>query len=699
MNMNAPYWRPDPYNSPENLTPLSRPAPQHLAPWQLVIERTMRALIQQLVSTDPNAVNASYAALSQNNYMNPMWVRAVESAIEIANYIMQTGQTQQPSQAASAGAELSIKLFVFSEIQKNPQIVPYCNPMVYQDLQQGAQYASQIAVAIDQAEMQYRQRMQPAPQGQMAGGYAIPAAQPQMGGFTRDQHIMAAAYTAPAPRSTGTQWEPIVGSNRAQQPQQVQQVAMPGSTMRLSPGGKVPPVATPTPAPVADPFQAEWAAVDLAPGRVTTETFDGKTDTFMGGFVSSRQPAAALPEAPMAVPQAEMPVNDNNPDEIVWSPGDTIFIPMFDNKTHYLDESGNLRKRPMDYNAHQLNPELRVNDTSQGIKRPMQIEAAPLDTGDDTVEQPVTETIELEETLVLDDVVVGTSVEAAIEIIGELHNITSGNRAVEFAVLEAKPFVISNQAKEDFRLNCSGLFTSSPAKSVSALVAEINKTAAYNERLFRYLERLATGVINDVLASGLGLSGEGRGFIDSFLEDWMGLPAYLRENYGEAYFDALRKASPLIIQRIAVLADPELEEHYLRFTTGSLEHITNSGIKLRGGELELMDTKAITAQRRQDLANEDRKTALNNTVLLLNLTRVVVLPMSSKDLQLNMNADGPSTLSEEVTPGIYRCVNGVYSRSASTRLPASNICISDWTGDRLYINPVYLGDPDLYSLS
>lgn len=696
MNMNSPYWRPDPFNSPESPTPLSRPVPPQLAQWQLVAERCMRALIQQLVSQDPNGVNAAYTALSGNNFMNPLWARAVESALEIADYILQTGQAQQPSQAVQGGAELSIKLFVFNEIQKFPQIRQYCNPMVLQDLQQGAQCATNIAAAIDRAEQQYRTQMQP--QSQMAGGYPIGGNQQQMYGYNHNQMVTAAAYSTPPSRATGSQWDPIVGSNRQPQQQQaVQQMSMPGTSVRLSPGGKVP--QAPVAAPAPDPFKNEWNEVTLEPGRVTTQAFDGKTDTFIGGFVSSRQPASALPEAPVAAPQFEAAKVNSNPDEIVWRPGDTIYIPMFNDKTHYLDESGNLRKRPMEYNAHQLDPALRTTDTSAGIKRPMQIEAAPLDTGDDTESTPATEIVELEETLVIDDVVVGTSVDAAIEIIGELHNITGGNRAIEFAVLEAKPFVIGNQAKEDFRLNCAGLFTSSPAKSVSALVTEINKVAAYNDRLFRYLEKLATQVVNDVLASGLGLVGEGGGFITSFLEDWMELPAYLRENYGEAHFEALRKASPAIIQRIAVLADPQLEEHYLRFTTGSLEHITNSGIKLKGGELELMDTKAITAQRRQDLANEERKTTLNNTVLLLNLTRVVVLPVSSHDLSLNINEDGPSILSEEMTPDVYHCVNGVYSRSVSSRLPASSVCLSDWAGDRLYINPVYLGDPDLYSLS
>lgn len=692
--MNMPYWRPDPYNCPESLSVLTRPAPHQLAQWQLVAERTMRAVIQQLVSQDPNGVNAAYGALSHNNFVNPLWVRAVESALEIADYIMQTGQAQQPSQAVQGGAELSIKLFVFNEIQKFPQIQQYCNPMVLQDLQQSAQCASNIALAIDRAEQQYRQQMQP--QNQMAGGYPIGGNQP-MQGFTRNQMVMASAFSAPPSRATGSQWDPIVGSNRQPQHQPAQQMSMPGSSVRLSPGGKVPPA--PVAAPVPDPFKDEWNEVTLEPGRVSTQTFDGKTDTFMSGFVSTRQPASALPETTASIPQAAATAVDNNPDEIVWRPGDTIGIPMFNSKTHYLDESGNLRKRQMEYNAHQLDPALRTTDTTAGIKRPMQIEAAPLDTGDDADEAPATEIVVLEETLVLDDVVVGTSVDAAIEIIGELHNITAGNRAIEFAVLEAKPFVIGNRAKEDFRLNCAGLFTTSPAKSVSALVTEINKVAAYNDRLFRYLEQLATHVVNDVLASGLGLSGDGVGFITSFLEDWMNLPSYLRENYGEAYFEALRKASPAIIQRIAVLADPELEEHYLRFTTGSLEHITNSGIKLKGGELELMDSKAVVAQRRQDLANEDRKTALNNTVLLLNLTRVVVLPIGSKDLALNINEEGPSILSEEMTPDIYRCVNDVYGRSVSSRLPASGVCLSDCTGDRLYINPVYLGDPDMYGLS
>lgn len=680
--INTAYWRQDPMNQQGQVVPIQN-LPQHQAQWQPAAEAIMRTVLQQYAQSGDHLGIHSFNTYSQSNYMNQMWASAVRATLEVTEFLLASQQVRDVMTALQTAGPLMMKMYMYRELVKYPQLQPYVQPQVVQDVQVAAQQAEAIAQQID---MLQRQRQFQTPGVGMAPMMAPAPAVPGFGNMMPQQTM---------------QWAPVVGGTAA--PVSAVPVAPVGGMVggRLSTPGVVPKAAPAPAAPVAPapfsigqppkgrPTEDHWMELTMGDNGADAVNQHGETKTFMSGFASTTKEITPAPvPAPTPVP---VPKRSTNTDLIVWRVGDTPLRPCFHRTTHYLDEDGNIREKPMnDYNAHQLNLALqKINPASEGVFLKTELSTAPL-VDDEAAEEEVNDAIVVNEPKVLDAVVVCDDLDVATEMLGALHSVPNMNVPLEFTSVSAMPFIVSN--REHLRQSCPNLFIGAGACTMTEIHRQIEEVITYSQRLHYTLNQLATRVVNETVTAGLGLSLT----IDSFLTDWAELAAHIRESYPEL-FDAFLAAQKTMYKRIAILADPSLESHYLRFTSGSLELLTNSGILVKDHTVVLQDSKSQTAVRKEQLADEHRKALIDNTVVMLNTHYVAMLPMSSEDLDLDLGGTEPAIISRATTSVLYEYIDSVFKRSFNDRLPATDVCLVDWNGQRLYLNETFF-DEGVYAV-
>jgi hypothetical protein len=335
-----------------------------------------------------------------------------------------------------------------------------------------------------------------------------------------------------------------------------------------------------------------------------------------------------------------------------------------------------------DYNAHQLNTALQKIDPSAGVFMKRELDMAPLD---DDEEEEVKDEVRVGEPIILESAVLCDDLDLACEVLGAIHNVGSSNTPVEFTAVSAMPFFVGNRA--GLRECCPNLFIGSEVCSMRELHRQLQEAMQYNQRLYYTLNRLATRVLNETLTTGLGI----RLTVDDFTGDWPEVPDYIRSNYSELY-DAFIESQRTMYKRIAILADSALESHYLRFTAGSLEQLTNSGILVKDHTVVLQDSKSQTAIRKEQLSDDHRKQIIDNTVVMLNTHYVSLLPLSSDDLDIDLGGEEPAIITRAVTSALHGYIEALYKRSKNDRLPATDVCLVDWNGQRLYLNETFFDD-------
>lgn len=656
IQLDGRYWRQNPYAGEEVLYQIPD-FPQRFDNVRDPIERIARDQLQQ--GAQLNLLRTYlYNQMSYNNYANDNWFAMIASIGQLLEVDLVAYGVPVNDATIRDTVKRVIEMFLCGAYLREPQFQNWLSVQEKNALAPLLRERDQIIQAVEtfyarMSQPQYQQasygnqnRQYDQLAGQQGGwgnqgGYQQPQ---QRGG---DLGMRRTPSLEPAPQSNPAMRDAYeIAANRLVE----NTYGRNGSMDVRRPGGGGSDLSRVTSKP-KDQF-GNVESLTISPTDGVTYQRGGDTVNFEDYFEARDPRQHQQPDAPMAVPNAGVSVSDSGRFAMI----DVAGIPrpiVYNRFTHRITENGEI---VMQYENHELDKSLLVPEASV---RTLPIYPNAQDIPENQTEaRPDVAYLDDSKVLRLSEPLYNMELDTAFQSVVFTSSADIKNQVVHFVHMSTDSVLVGD--RDQFFKEFADLCVGSQEYDITNILNLLERTEAYGYGLFRKLDRRATEAVNEVLSKQLGLKGLK---IESFVEDFRELPAYLSSNpnYGPSWVSRLENALGTIHTAICCILTEEFANTVVDRNAVAICHTDPSGL------LWNPETKMYRIPTREELdAISERKQAveeevgiLDGLVQLVSTDYCVLVPTLLQNLGLKLEKNEATMIVPSVTPELADFVNGI----------------------------------------
>lgn len=625
-----------------------------VAPLQELVERTLRAQLQAPFvgqNQQPSRFRVMlYQVMSSNRYCNQDYFRLVGNTLARvhAAFIAQGSNPQQ-----------SIPVFVPRTLEAEILRLYEANPQGWGALSAGESAELQRIYSERQAD----ESMIAYAHQKAAGMQTQQVHNQQFAQQVMAQPSMGSMYTQPS--SPATAVNPMLST--------------PGNGFHAAVAASKAAEPAPTPAPTQQHFpvnvspltqaKVETGMVSMSSSGISIQ--QGGSEVNFNDFFPA---APQHEETEMVAPTNQHPVIDLE---------GHLFPIVYDFYTHQFDpQTGKV----MEYAKHQMIPELRPEDPTDGVIVPVYTHP-----GDATESEGIKRHFLTDSKYeLLKEPVIGLDAAAAFNLVDFYEDVWNTKTLTEFTILRTETEFVGNP--ERFAQTYACLYKGSEEGSLTSFLKAMQTLKDDYPRLWTLLDRRATVAVNEILNQRMGLPAT----IDSFTEDWFDILDQLRKHYGNGIDLRMQMHLPLIRAAIGCVAAGALNTVLLEHNQYYRNMRAAAGIVWDAESINFVipDDESIEAINEAREATEETRKNSECLVQLVDFEYCALLPVEYASLGFELEPGVAMVVQPSLQPMWASFLLDLFARAGGVQSTCRRVLLSTIDGSIIQVHPTHGRDTE-----